>query len=246
MWRPGSKEVLQFAENPRRCTYLPDETASLEYRVFDELDAADFQPLLERGWRRFGNYCFRPACMACGECRSIRVDAANFRTTKSQRRTLARNRHIRVVWGPARATPAHAELLNAWQAEMTRRKGWPPIAVTGVDDYEQSFIGPPCPFRYEGSYFDGGQLVGVGLVDWLPVGLSSAYFYYDPAWRGLAPGVFSVQQEIEFCRAHGLPHLYLGYWVAGCPSMAYKSQFRPYELLENRPEDDEAAVWKAV
>ena len=75
-------------ENPRCCTYLPDETASLEYRVFDDLDAADFQPLLERGWRRFGNYCFRPACSACGECRSIRIDAASFRPTKSQRKTL--------------------------------------------------------------------------------------------------------------------------------------------------------------
>ena len=130
---------------------------------------------------------------------------------------------------------------------MTRRKGWQPVAVTGVDDYEQSFIGPPCPFRCEGSYYHGGRLVGVGLVDWLPIGLSSAYFYHDPAWRPLGPGVFSVLQEIEFCRAHGLPHLYLGYWVAGCPSMAYKSQYRPHELLEGSGlGDDEAAVWTAT
>jgi arginyl-tRNA--protein-N-Asp/Glu arginylyltransferase len=120
------------------------------------------------------------------------------------------------------------------------------VAVADADDYEQAFIGPRCPFRYEGSYFDGGRLVGAGLVDWLPIGLSSAYFYYDPAWRPLAPGVFSVQQEIEFCRAHGLPHLYLGYWVAGCPSMAYKSQFLPHELLAGRPADDEKAVWSLV
>jgi arginine-tRNA-protein transferase len=238
-------EVLQFIEQPRRCTYLPEQTATLEYRVFDQLTAEEFQPLLERGWRRFGCYCFRPACAACGECRSIRVDAANFRPTKSQRRAVARNRHIRVAWGPARTTPAHVELLNAWQAEMTRRKGWPPVVVT-LDEYEESFIGPRCDFRYEGSYFDGERLVGVGLVDVLPGGLSSAYFYYDPAWRPLAPGVFSVQQEIEFCRARGLPYLYLGYWVAGCPSMAYKSQYRPHELLEGRPWDNEKVVWKAV
>jgi arginine-tRNA-protein transferase len=52
-----------------------------------------------------------------------------------------------------------------------------------------------------------------------------------------------VLQEIEFCRAHGLPYLYLGYWVAGCASMAYKSQYRPHELLAGRPGDGETPVW---
>jgi arginine-tRNA-protein transferase len=241
----AAMEVFRFTENPHRCTYLPDQKAALEYRVFDELDAADFQRLLERGWRRFGNYCFRPACAACGECRSIRVDAANFRPSKSQRRTLARNGHIRVKWRRVQATQDHVDLLNAWQADMSRRKGWQPMFMT-LDEYEQSYIGPPCSFGYEGAYYDGEQLVGVGLVDWLPGGLSSIYFYHDPAWRPLAPGVFSVLQEIEFCRAHGLPHLYLGYWVAGCASMAYKSQYRPHELLEGRPGDGEAPIWLPV
>jgi arginyl-tRNA--protein-N-Asp/Glu arginylyltransferase len=241
----ASAEVFRFIENPRRCTYLPDQIACLEYRVFDDLGPAEFQWLLERGWRRFGNYCFRPACAACGECRSIRVDVADFRPSKSQRRTLARNRHIRVQWRPVQATQAHVDLLNAWQADMSRRKGWQPVVMTR-DEYEQSFLGPPCAFGYEGRYFDGERLVGVGLVDRLPDGLSSVYFYHEPAWRPLAPGVYSVLQEIEFCRAHGLPHLYLGYWVAGCPSMSYKNQYRPYELLEGRPGDDEQPVWTPV
>ena len=148
-------------------------------------------------------------------------------------------------WGPRQATVAHADLLNAWQAEMSRRKGWPPVIVDR-GEYAEGFVGPPCAFAGEGRYFDGGRLVGVDLVDWLPGGLSSAYFYYDPAWRPLGPGVFSVLQEIEFCRAHGLPHLYLGYWIAACLSMSYKSQFRPHELLAGRPDDDEKAVWKVV
>jgi arginine-tRNA-protein transferase len=31
----------------------------------------------------------------------------------------------------------------------------------------------------------------------------------------------------------GLPHVYLGYWVQESRKMAYKSKFRPSEILRN-------------
>jgi leucyl-tRNA---protein transferase len=235
-------EIVRFVEEPRRCSYLADQVAALEYRFFDGLSAGEFQLLLERGWRRHGIHVFRPACADCQRCRSIRVDVAAFQPSRSQRKTLSRNRHIRVEWHPVESTQAHADLYNAWHADMHVRKGWPDSAVT-PEEYGYAFVAERWDFAREGRYFDGDRLVGVGLVDCLPGALSSVYFYYDPAWRPLAPGVFSLLQEIEFCRAHALPYLYLGYWIAECPSMAYKNQYEPHELLQGRPDDTAPSLW---
>jgi arginine-tRNA-protein transferase len=80
---------------------------------------------------------------------------------------------------------------------------------------------------------DGGTLKIVSLVDRLPDGLSSVYTFFDPSMLGSSYGTYSILWQIERCRALGLPHLYLGYWIATSPKMAYKAGFRPIEGLRD-------------
>jgi len=75
------------------------------------------------------------------------------------------------------------------------------------------------------------MLVGLGLVDSLTVGLSAIYFVHDPDHHRHGLGTWNVLCLIDEARRRGLPHVYLGYWVADCQSLAYKASFRPCEIL---------------
>lgn len=238
-----SRELLRFRTPPRSCSYLPQETAALEYRVHALMSEGEYRERLRRGWRRHGAHFFRPVCPHCRECRSLRVLAQEFRPSRSQRRILRKNRDVRVLLCEPEVTKAHLRLFNAYHADMSRRRGWPDQQTT-PEDYENSFLIGVWPFAREMRYLDGSRLIGVGLVDIVSDAVSSVYFYHDPQWRPLAPGTFSILQELALCRETGRLHLYLGYWVAGCPSMAYKANFGPHEVLERLVCDGEEPVWR--
>jgi arginine-tRNA-protein transferase len=79
----------------------------------------------------------------------------------------------------------------------------------------------------------------VSLVDRLADGLSSVYTFFEPGIRGSSYGTYNILWQIDRCRNLGLPHLYLGYWIADSHKMAYKATFRPIEGLVG-------GVWRSL
>jgi len=234
--------LYALCELPRICSYLPEEKASLEYRGYRGLSPTQLEALLSRGWRRFGIDLFRPACQTCSQCIPLRVNVAEFRTDKSQRRTARKNAHVQVTLHEPGISDEHIALYNAWHGDMAARKDWPPQRVTR-HEYLHSFLAGDFPSFWELQYRMEGKLIGVGLIDCLPHSLSSIYFYHAPHWRSQSPGTFSLLCEIALAREMGLDYVYLGYWIRNCGSMAYKSCFHPHELLQARPEDGELPAW---
>jgi arginine-tRNA-protein transferase len=235
-------ELGQFKTEPSTCFYIATETSSLTYRFIPDLSPRAYQELLRRGWRRFGRDFFRPTCPACTKCRSIRIVVDRFKPSRSHRRTLERNAGLRVEVREPMVTAEHLALYNKFHADMHVRRDWPAQRVTSLD-YRRSFIvgGGGCAREF--AYFDGDKLVGVALADLLPDALSSVYFFHDPEYRPRALGVFSVLKQLEYARTHGLRHQHLGYWISECGSMAYKSQYKPHEILARYCADDEEPVW---
>ena len=88
-------------------------------------------------------------------------------------------------------------------------------------------------------YWLDGVLVAVGVVDILPRGLSSVYFFWEPGLGGLGLGRWSALQEVAWAQARrraGPPSTpfrfyYMGFYIHTCPKMRYKAEFAPSELL---------------
>lgn len=78
--------------------------------------------------------------------------------------------------------------------------------------------------------------VAVGVVDVLPLCLSSVYLFWEPQLACLSLGKVSALREIEWVReasvrCPSLRYYYMGFYIHSCPKMVYKGKFRPSDLL---------------
>lgn len=236
------QEFLRIVEEPRKCSYLPRETASLEYRLVSGLSSQEYSRLLARGYRRFGRQVFRPACPACSRCVSLRVPVGKFRPSRSQKRAWHRNASIRAELLPLFLSSQHLDLYQRYHRDMTLRRGWPEPEVS-VESFAESFLLGGEDFGRQWLFWKGDRLVGVAFMDELPDAVSLVYFFHHPDWRADSPGTFSILTQIDYARRQGLKYAYLGYWVDECVSMAYKSAFRPNQLLNGYPGEGEEPDW---
>jgi arginine-tRNA-protein transferase len=218
---------LRFVAPPSRCEYLPEETARLEYLQVDRMAADEYLGWLRSGWRRFGHVLFRPACLTCRQCLSLRVPVASFAPHRTQRRVARANAGaVTIAIGEPSPSPDTRALYEKFHRYQQDAKGWPSPDPHGVD----VFVANPFATE-EWRYSIDGRLVAVGYVDVLSEGLSAIYFFYDPDERRRSLGTFNVLSIIESARRRGLDWAYLGYYVRGCRSLEYKGLFRPNETL---------------
>jgi arginine-tRNA-protein transferase len=224
------ESLFHYVAPPSPCSYLPDQRWSLEYEMVQDLTGAEYLQRMLDGWRRFGGMLFRPRCPMCTQCRALRVDVARFTPNRSQRRAWARNQdEIELRIGPPSVSRGKLRLYDRYHAFQAESKGWLEHPAKDAASYRESFVHNPA-FTEEWTYYLGGSLVGVGYVDRLPGGLSAIYFFYDPDQRERSLGTWNVLAVLADARIAGLPHVYLGYHVAGCRSLAYKAQYKPNEI----------------
>src|SRR5262245_36674490 len=84
-----------FVTSPAACPYLAGKT---ERKVFTELKGPHAEALNDAlgriGFRRSQTVAYRPSCLDCQACVSVRVVAQEFEPSNGQRRILRRNRDL--------------------------------------------------------------------------------------------------------------------------------------------------------
>ena len=218
---------IHLGNVPDVCPYLPDRIAT--FRIANGfMGALLYEQLLELGYRRNGDYMYRPVCRTCDECRPLRVLAQEFRRSKSQRRVWNRCAPVfQVSFGPPESDDERLELYRRY----LRFQHGDEAKEVDEDRYAR-FLTDSClgGHTFELRFHAAGRLAGVGILDRLHDALSSVYFYFDPEYASISPGTFSALYEIELARRWGMSYYYLGYYISECASMNYKRLFRPCEI----------------
>lgn len=226
---PVEPTELLVYDGVLRCPYLPGQTARLPLRLPSRpLRPEELSRRLATGDRRQGYFLYRPSCPECRACEAIRIDVAEFRPSKTQRRVLRRgDAAIETSIGAPAVSAERVALYNRHKKERGLLVG---DGLIGAGDYRE-FLVETCAESFELTYRLDGRLLGVAVADRAADGLSAVYCYFDPDAAKLSPGTYSILKLIEICQRWKLRYLYLGLYVRGCRPMEYKVRFLPHERL---------------
>jgi len=220
---------LYFSTELAPCPYLEGR---LERRLVTALAGPDpdrrHDQLLRAGFRRSQRFAYRPVCPGCQACVPVRIPVQLFRLTRTWRRVLRHNDDLRASERPSVATEEQFELFRRYLRGRHDDSGMSDMSWA---DYQSMACETAITSRLVEWRRTDGRLMAVSLTDQAASGLSGVYKFFDPDESRRSLGTHIILWHIQRARELGLTYVYLGYWIAGSPKMAYKARFQPLEHL---------------
>lgn len=224
------RTLVFFATPAHDCSYLPDREATTMFvDPRAQVDKRLYSQLTALGFRRSGSHYYRPHCEHCNACTPVRLRVEDFKPDRSQRRVMAKNQDLTCRMVRASFSERYYSLYSHY-IEQRHSDGdmYPPSR-----EQFTSFLVEGATDSWFVEILHNEKLVGLAAVDLLDEGLSAIYTVFDPAYEQRSLGTFAILWQVEEAKRQCLPYLYLGYWIAECKKMNYKTRFRPIEALKD-------------
>ncbi|MEJ2762057.1 MAG: arginyltransferase, partial [Gammaproteobacteria bacterium] len=108
---------MSYLTPPHPCSYLAERYATNQFiSPHLSVDAPLYSRLIELGFRRSGDYVYRPRCFGCEACVPARIPVEAFTPDRSQRRNWRANQHLDVIDQPPVFNDEHFELYRRYLA----------------------------------------------------------------------------------------------------------------------------------
>lgn len=222
------KRIALFSSGLGPCPYFEDRPARFAHiDPHYPLTGPIYDELLQQGFRRGGEHVYRPACPGCQACESLRLPVAEFTARRRHRRCLQRNSDLQ--WSSA-GLSFRQDHYALYKRYVEARHPTGGMADAEPDEYWRFFTAEWCPTEFFEMRLNN-QLIGVAIVDDTGISLSAVYTFFDPGLSSRSLGTFAILKQVETAVQRGYEWLYLGYNIAGCAQMDYKTGFCPHERL---------------
>lgn len=217
-----------FASAEEACGYLAGKQSVNAFaNPHVDMDMGTYAVLVRYGFRRSGNYVYRPHCPQCNECVPARVPVRDYNLSRNDQRCLRRNTDLEIRRMTARFKEDHFELYARY---INSRHADGSMSNPGKQDYMRFLISAWADTEFV-EYRENNRLLAVSVCDVMSDSLSAVYTFFDPDASKRSLGHLAILDQIEQAQKRDMDFLYLGYWIADCDKMAYKSRYQPLQVF---------------
>lgn len=230
----SSLQKLQFyVTTPYQCGYLPNQLAqSLIASPQSLVNGQVYSGLIQQGFRRSGKFAYRPHCEHCHACTPVRLELAAFKPSRSQQRAFKQHQTLSANILPLSFHETHFQLYAQYQQLRHHEES---AGIKLENDEAEQYRQFLCMSNVDSLMIEfcdaQGNVKIVSVVDVVQDGVSAVYTFYDATDSKNSYGTFAIMWLAEWTKTLDLPYLYLGYWIANSPKMAYKQRFNPQQKL---------------
>ena len=228
-------KALQFyATAPYPCSYLEDHEARSQVATPPQLiNTKVYSELIRAGFRRSGQFTYRPYCDQCKSCVATRIPVQQFVPNRSQKRAFLKHTPLEAKILPLEFIAEHFDLYHRYQLSRHANQidGNSEENTEDEEDQYRQFLVQSHIDSYMVEFRENGILRMVSVIDIVSDGLSSVYTFFDTSQEKASYGTYGILWQIEKAKELQLKYVYLGYYIQQSPKMSYKIRFKPIEGL---------------